>query len=105
MGSQIGCEYALGAHRVTFLVRDVDRSRARVSAAFEVACGAGIATQEQVDTTDLAFVTEAEALDPSTELVVESIPEDAELKSTILRRVASRTPDAILASNTSSIPL
>jgi 3-hydroxybutyryl-CoA dehydrogenase len=105
MGSQIGCEYALAGHRVTFLLRDVDRGRTRVVAAFDVARGAGIATQEQSDRSDVRFVTDVEALDPSTELVVESIPEDIEVKSVVFRRVAAHVPDAILASNTSSIPL
>lgn len=105
MGSQIGCEYALAAHRVTFLVRDIDRGRERVAAAFEVARSAGVATQEQVDASEICFVTDVEALHPSTGFVVESIPEDAELKSAVLRRVAACAPGAILASNTSSIPL
>jgi len=105
MGSQIGCEYALAAHRVTFVVRDLDRGRSRAAAAFEVARRARLATEAQVDAAQVSFVTDIERLDPSTELVVESIPEDLELKSAVFRRVAHRAPDAILASNTSSIPL
>ncbi len=46
MGSQIGCEYSLGGHPTAFLVRDVGRSRARVSSAFAVAVEAGLAGNE-----------------------------------------------------------
>jgi 3-hydroxybutyryl-CoA dehydrogenase len=38
-------------------------------------------------------------------LVVEAVPEIAELKSEVLRDVAARAPDAILATNTSSISI
>ena len=40
------------------------------------------------------------------DLVIEAVPEDAALKDAVLRDVASRvSPDAIIASNTSSIPI
>jgi len=40
------------------------------------------------------------------DLIIEAVPEDAELKKTIYQDIESRMPDnAILASNTSSIPL
>jgi 3-hydroxyacyl-CoA dehydrogenase len=107
MGSQIGCEYALGGHSVTFLVRDPDRSRARVSAGFALAVEAGVASEETA--TDAAsrvvFVESLEAVDPATSLVVESIPEDLEVKRAVLREAAARLTGAVIASNTSSIPL
>jgi 3-hydroxybutyryl-CoA dehydrogenase len=104
MGSQIGCEYALGGHRVTYLVRDVDASRARVERAFALAREAGIA-EGAVTIDDVGFVTEAGELDEGTELVVESIPELLETKREVLAPIAARLPEAIIASNTSSIPL
>jgi 3-hydroxybutyryl-CoA dehydrogenase len=104
MGSQIGCEYALGGHRVTYLVRDVDASRARVENAFAVAREAGIA-DGAVTAADTAFVASSEELDPGTNLVVESIPEVLETKRDVLGPIAAHLPDAIVASNTSSIPL
>src|SRR5262249_44900533 len=104
MGSQIGCEYALVGHRVTYLVRDVDASRARVENAFAVAREAGIA-DGAVTAADVAFATSADELDESTDLVVESIPEVLETKREVLGPIAARLRESIVASNTSSIPL
>jgi 3-hydroxybutyryl-CoA dehydrogenase len=104
MGSQIGCEYALGGHRVTYLVRDVDVSRRRVERSFDVAREAGIAGGE-VTAADVGYVTAADALDEGTDLVVESIPELLETKRDVLAPIAERLPNAIIGSNTSSIPL
>src|SRR5207244_1763533 len=39
------------------------------------------------------------------DLAVESVPEELELKARLLREVAAASPAAILASNTSSIPI
>jgi 3-hydroxybutyryl-CoA dehydrogenase len=107
MGSQIGCEYALGGHSVTFLIRDPEGSRARVSAGFAVGVEAGTASEEDAvgAASRVAFVETLDAVDPATSLVVESIPEDLAVKRTVLRAVAARLPDAVIASNTSSIPL
>src|SRR6185312_222821 len=52
-----------------------------------------------------AFVTDRDALPADAELVVESIPEDLELKRVVLGDLAARLSGAIIASNTSSIPL
>jgi 3-hydroxybutyryl-CoA dehydrogenase len=107
MGSQIGCEYLLGGHSVSFLVRDVEGSRKRVAEAFSVAVEAGIASPDAAAEAAgrLSFVESIDALDATTALVVESIPEDIELKRVVLGEVALKLPGAILASNTSSIPL
>jgi len=104
MGSQIGCEYALGGHTVTYLVRDTAASRARVDNAFAVARESGIADGD-VSAADVAIVTSLDELDAGTDLVVESIPERLEVKRDVLGAIAERLPDAIVASNTSSIPL
>jgi 3-hydroxybutyryl-CoA dehydrogenase len=105
MGSQIGCEYALGGHSVTFLVRDVEKSRARIQATLELATDLGLVTAETAASSAIAYVTKADELHPATELVVESIPEITDLKREVLRPIAQRFTDAIIASNTSSIPL
>jgi 3-hydroxyacyl-CoA dehydrogenase/aminoglycoside phosphotransferase (APT) family kinase protein len=107
MGSQIGCEYALGGHSVTFLVRSLEPSRARVSSAFALAIEAGIAGQEAAADAvrRVSFVDTVDAVDSATELVVESIPEEIELKRAALRELAKLLPRAVIASNTSSIPL
>jgi 3-hydroxybutyryl-CoA dehydrogenase len=77
MGSQIGEEYAAGGHEVTFVTRSTnDASRAR--------------------RTDDA---------PPADLVVESVPEDFALKVEVLGAAAAAHPDAVLASNTSSLSI
>jgi 3-hydroxybutyryl-CoA dehydrogenase len=107
MGAQIGCEYALGGHSTAFLVRDAGRSRARVAAAFALAVEAGIVPEAVAAdaAAGVTFFDTLDAVDPATGLVVESIPEDLAVKATLLREVAARLPHAVIASNTSSIPL
>jgi 3-hydroxybutyryl-CoA dehydrogenase len=107
MGSQIGCEYALGGHSVAVLVRDPERSQGRVSAGFALAVAAGAASEDAAAdaASRVTFVESLDAVDPGTSLVVESVPEDLDVKSAVLRKVAARLPDAVIASNTSSIPL
>ena len=107
MGSQIGCEYSLGGHPTTFLVRGVERSRARVSSAFAVAVEAGLVGNEAAVEAQrkLAFVETVGSVDEATELVVESVPEDIGVKAAVLGDLATRLPSATIASNTSTIPL
>jgi 3-hydroxybutyryl-CoA dehydrogenase len=107
MGAQIGVEYALGGHTVSFVVRDEEGSRARIETAFELAVAAGIASDAQAAAAaaTIELIDSVERLDLATELVIESIPEQLELKSALLRELARRLPAAILASNTSSIQL
>lgn len=107
MGSQIGCEYALGGHSTTFLVRGGPHSRARVAAAFELACEAGIVDEGRSTAAarTVRFVDSVQAVDRQTDLVVESIPEDIAVKAAVLGELAALLPRAIIASNTSSIPL
>ena len=107
MGSQIGCEYSLGGHATTFLVRDVERSRARVSSAFAVAVEAGLAGTEAAAEAQrkMAFVETVASVDEATELVVESIPEEIGVKVSVLGDLARWLPNATIASNTSTIPL
>jgi 3-hydroxybutyryl-CoA dehydrogenase len=107
MGSQIGVEYSLGGHPTAFLVRDVERSRARVSSAFAVAIEAGLAGKEAAAEAHrkVTFVETVAAVDVATELVVESVPEDLDIKAAVLAELAKRLPGATIASNTSTIPL
>jgi 3-hydroxybutyryl-CoA dehydrogenase len=107
MGSQIGVEYSLGGHPTAFLVRDVERSRARVSAAFAVAIEAGLVGSEAAAEAHrkIAFVETVASVDVATELVVESVPEDIGVKAAVLEGLARRLPGATIASNTSTIPL
>ena len=96
MGSQIGCEYALGGHPTAFLVRNVERSRARVSSAFAVAIEAGLVGSDAAAEAHrkIAFVETVASVDDATELVVESVPEDIGVKAAVLEswRGGSRAP-------------
>jgi 3-hydroxybutyryl-CoA dehydrogenase len=107
MGSQIGCEYALGGHPTAFLVRDVGQSRARVSSAFAVAVEAGLTGKDAAAEIErkIVFVETAASVDEATELVVESVPESLEVKAAVLGELAGLLPRATIASNTSTIPL
>ena len=107
MGSQIGCEYSLGGHSTAFLVRNVELSRARVASAFALAVEAGLVGEDAAAEAHrkIVFIDTVASVDDATDLVVESIPEDIVIKATLLRELATRLPGAIIASNTSTIPL
>src|SRR3954454_4789659 len=107
MGSQIGCEFAIGGHEVVFLVNGPDEAERRVAAAFTLAAtldlwpaAAVAAGRERV-----SFAIDVAELDPATELFVESIVEERTAKFGLLRAAADRLPRAVLASNTSSISI
>jgi 3-hydroxybutyryl-CoA dehydrogenase len=50
-------------------------------------------------------VTSSPVAGAECDLAVESVPEELELKARLLREVAAGSPEAVLASNTSSIPI
>jgi 3-hydroxybutyryl-CoA dehydrogenase len=107
MGAQIGCEYALGGHAVLWIVRDREAAAARVERALGLALEHGLA--------DAPAVTEARARmlyregpggsEGVLDVIVESLPESLELKAEALGELCSRHPQAILATNTSSIAI
>jgi len=107
MGSQIGCEFALGGHKVVFLINRREEAERRVDAAFALAATLDLWSSENVVAARerVSFAGSVEELDPATELFVESIAEDLQLKSVLLADAAARMPNAILASNTSSISI
>lgn len=107
MGAQIGCEYALGGHEVTLAARDVGRLERRVTDALELVATYEIAAPTAVDSARRRMTCVGSLGDDALacDLAVESLPEELELKVRLLRRVASASPDAVLASNTSSIPI
>lgn len=106
MGSQIGVEYALAGHEVTFLVRDTGKAAKRIDAAWQTAAAMGRWSAEAFEQgrRGLAIVSELEQVG-RVELVLESIVEDAVAKGALLRAAAECFPEAILASNTSSISI
>jgi 3-hydroxybutyryl-CoA dehydrogenase len=106
MGAQIGVEYALGGQRVECLSRTVDASRARVDAALRLASEHGLAPPSAVHRAkgQISFSAAFDGL-TGVDLVVESLPEDLPLKASLLREVAGLSPQATIATNTSSISL
>jgi 3-hydroxybutyryl-CoA dehydrogenase len=107
MGAQIGCEYALGGHAVVCVGRRPEAVRARVDAAIDLVRRYELAPDGAVAGA-VERLTVGEDLEDGgdgVDLVVESIVEDIEAKSAFLARCAALFPEAILASNTSSLPI
>jgi 3-hydroxybutyryl-CoA dehydrogenase len=107
MGAQIGCEYATGGHDVRLVARDTEAVRRRVDDAFRVLEEHGLASSDELDAANDRIVI-AGALDADSaacDLAVESLPEDLELKASMLASIALASPEAILATNTSSISI
>ncbi|HEY3182950.1 MAG TPA: 3-hydroxyacyl-CoA dehydrogenase family protein [Gaiellaceae bacterium] len=107
MGAQIGCEYAVGGHDVTLVARDTAAVGRRVDAAFRMLEEHGLATAEELRAAKsrIAIAGAVEADAAACDLAVESLPEDLELKAALLGSLALASPEAILATNTSSISI
>ena len=107
MGAQIGVEYALGGHDVTFVARDVEKARKRVEVAFALVGDLELKPHAEISRgrDRVTIIDDYPTLDADTELVVESIAERLDDKVTVLGNVATRLPNAILASNTSSLSI
>jgi 3-hydroxybutyryl-CoA dehydrogenase len=107
MGSQIAAEYALGGHAVAVVARDLAAARERigraVASAVEAVGAPGAAAAAAADS--LAYLADPGAIDPDTDLVVESIAEDLAAKGALLARAGAASPDATIASNTSSLSI
>jgi 3-hydroxybutyryl-CoA dehydrogenase len=106
MGAQIGCEYALGGHDVAMVARDPQGVRARVDAALELVVRYALAPPAEVDAARarISIGSDLEGA-ASCDLAVESVPEDLDLKSELLSVVAAASPEAALATNTSSLSI
>ncbi len=106
MGSQIACEYALGGHEVVVLARRPDVAGERIERGFSTARVHGLANPEDVAAARKRM-TIAEETDggDGARIIVESVVEDLAAKKEALLPVVARNPDAIVASNTSSIPI
>lgn len=107
MGSQIGCEYALGGHVVTWIVRSPERAHVAIDEALALAASSGLHTAHDVERARANVRTAARVADAEGEvgLVVESIEERFEAKVEVLGAAAAARPAAVLASNTSSIEI
>jgi 3-hydroxybutyryl-CoA dehydrogenase len=108
MGAQIGCEYALAGHDVALHGRDLDAARRRAEAALELAREHELVSVEVVLAARgrLSYVVEPEQAGRDRELLVESLPEELELKARVLRAaLSSAREDALVATNTSSLSI
>ncbi len=107
MGAQIGCEYALAGCAVQWLVRDRARAEQRVEHALALALAHELTDQAAVARARASMRWgEPEAGEHEQPgLIVESLPEDLSLKAGVLGPLAARHPDAIVATNTSSISI
>jgi 3-hydroxybutyryl-CoA dehydrogenase len=106
MGSHIACEYALGGHEVVVLARRPEVARERIERGFATAREHGLATPEQVDAARerMTIAQEGDGAGGA-QVIVESVVEDLVKKKAALLPAVARNPDAIVASNTSSIPI
>lgn len=107
MGAQIGCEYALAGCPVRWLVRDRARAERRVEQALALVLEHGLADATAVERARASMrwaEPDAGEGEPP-DLIVESLPEDLALKADVLGLLAARHPEAIVASNTSSISI
>jgi 3-hydroxybutyryl-CoA dehydrogenase len=106
MGSQIAAEYALVGHRVHCLARHPVQTQARVDAALATALRLGL-RDEAATTAAAARMGVGGELDAveRCDLVVESVPEDLALKGEVLSPIAAHFPEAVIASNTSSLSI
>jgi 3-hydroxybutyryl-CoA dehydrogenase len=106
MGSQIACEYALGGHEVVVLARRPDVAGERIERGFSTARVHGLANPEDVAAARKRMtIAEETAGADGARIIVESVVEDLAAKKEALLPVVARNPDAIVASNTSSIPI
>ena len=102
MGAQIAVEFALGGHGVQVVSRNPTDGRRGIEEAITSAVGFGLCSAEQGSELGAAIVVDDEPR-AGFDLAIESIPEDRQLKVECLGRLAKLEPDAILASNTSSL--
>jgi 3-hydroxyacyl-CoA dehydrogenase len=104
MGSQIACEFAIGGHEVTAAARSRDRLSARIDDAFETALRHGLAPCGSARSR-VAVSNANSWREERFDLVLESAPEDFDLKVSLLRAASSASPGATLATNTSSFSI
>ncbi len=102
MGAQIACEYALARHDVALFTRSRPAASSRIDAAFSLVKAEKLASERAVAAARRRVRFVQDCSEPC-ELSVESLPEDLDLKIRMLQEVARRSPDATLATNTSSL--
>ncbi len=106
MGAQIACEYALGGHEVVILARRVDAAEERLARSWATALEHGLATADEITQAQrrILLMTDV-AQTAGAEIIVESVVEDLDEKAAAVKPLLALSPAAIVASNTSSIPI
>lgn len=107
IGSQIGSEYALGGCEVSWIVRDAPSAERRVDEVLELARRHALADEAALAGARerMRFTEDWRTAKDALGLIVESLPENIELKAAVLSELCARHPEAIVASNTSSISI
>lgn len=103
MGSQIAVEFASCGFDTFVVSRSAEGARGRVDAAFDLL--ARVSKSSLVCSTareSLSYAPTLAQVPNVTELVIESIPEDLDLKKAVIADIGEHLPDAVIASNTSS---
>jgi 3-hydroxybutyryl-CoA dehydrogenase len=108
MGAGIAHIFLAAGSRVVLAEADADRADAgaqAVAASLRKAEDRGKLPDAGAAFTGLTTVDSLAALPADAALVIEAVPEDLALKRTVLSQVAAVCPDAVLASNTSSLSI
>jgi 3-hydroxybutyryl-CoA dehydrogenase len=106
MGAQIACEYAIGGHEVTVLARRPELASERIGRGFATGREHGLVSDAEADAArGRIAITGAETSIEDADIIVESVVEELAAKQAALAPVVARNPGAIVASNTSSIPI
>jgi 3-hydroxybutyryl-CoA dehydrogenase len=96
----------LGGHEVVVLARRPEVARERIERGLATAQEHGLATAEQVAAArERMAITQDAAAAEGAGVIVESVVEDLEQKAAALAPAIAVAPEAIIATNTSSIPI
>lgn len=106
MGAQIACEYALGGHDVVVLARRPEVAKERMDQGFATVQRHELATADEVEEARERITVSQDVADTANaEIIVESVIEDLPSKAEAVRPILAVAPGAIVATNTSSIPI
>jgi 3-hydroxybutyryl-CoA dehydrogenase len=109
MGNGIAHVFAQYGYDVTLIDVDdarCDLARKTIGGNLDRQVKKGTLTQEQRDATLARLQTSSNrAAAAGSQLIIEAVPENLQLKTEILRELDKAAPDAVLASNTSSISI
>jgi 3-hydroxybutyryl-CoA dehydrogenase len=97
---------ALGGHAVVILAHRVDAAEERLARSWATALEHVLATADEItDAQGRILLTTDVAQTANAEIIVESVVEDLDLKAEAVKPLLALSPSAIVASNTSSIPI